>query len=131
MSEHAVVTRGVGGALRVPGRPDLPVTVLLRAGCGSPAGVRVVVLLGPDDSLEVVVPTSVLRAGLTVPTRDGDLWVSAAGAQVVVEARGLVLVLATADVVDLLVATHDGDPAHPGHADVTGPAESPRRPPGA
>ena len=130
MREHAVITRGVGGALRVPGRPDLPVMVLLRAGCDAPAVVRVVVLLGTDDSLEVVVPTSALRAGLIAPTRDGEPHVSVVGTEAVVEVRGLALVLATADLVDLL-ASHEGCTAHAGHGPTPVPTQTPRHLSGA
>lgn len=105
MSSTAVTTRGAGGVLRLPGLDDLPVPVLLRHRADEPSQVRLVALLGPDDSAELVVDRALLAAGLAAPVTDGDVQVAAAGDRLRVTVAGLGLELALADVVDLLRAT--------------------------
>ncbi|MGZ6792746.1 MAG: SsgA family sporulation/cell division regulator [Mycobacteriales bacterium] len=92
-------TRGLGGALRLPGLPELPVTVLAR--CAG-AETRLVVLLDADDSVELVLARELLTAGLGAPVADGQVQVAPSGGEVRVTAAGLDLVLAAADVAALV-----------------------------
>jgi hypothetical protein len=111
MSEPTVTTRGFGGTLRLAGQPDLPVTVLLRHTCAEPSAVRAVAVLDEDSSVDLLLERSLLTAGLDAPAEDGDVRVSSAGGDVLVEVGPLGLVLALADVVDLLLATYQAAPA--------------------
>jgi hypothetical protein len=110
MSEHTLTTRGVGGALRLAGAPDLPVTILLRHSSQQPSALRAVVLLGDDESIELVVDRTLLTAGLTAPAEDADVGVSVVGSSVAIAVGELMLLMALADVVDLLLASYAAAP---------------------
>jgi hypothetical protein len=115
MTEHTLITRGVGGALRLTGSADLPVTVLLRHSSEDPAAVRAVVLMDAVESFELLIERSLLTAGLTSPSEDGDVRVSIAGTHAVVAVGELTLLLALTDLVDLLLASYVAAPSGSEH----------------
>lgn len=106
MSEVVVTNRGVGGALCLPGRPALPVTVLLRHSSQEPPALRAVVVLDDEEPVDLVFDRSLVSEGITGRARDGVVQVRVENDRVALLVGGLTLTLPLADVVDLLLASY-------------------------
>ena len=101
--------------LRLPGEADLRVLALLRhRGC-------LVELVLDDEPVRLSIDRALLTAGLTAPTRDGEVSVSTVGQRVSVHVAGLEVVLPLLDLAELLAASYEAVPTgaeHPAVVDM-------------
>lgn len=92
--------------LRLPGEDDLRVLALLRhRGC-----LVELVLVRDDEPVRLPIDRVLLTAGLTAPTRDGEVSVSTAGQRVSVHVAGLEVVLPLQGLTELLAASYEAVP---------------------
>lgn len=113
----ASTARGMSVVLRLPGEADLCVLALLRhRGC-----LVELVLVLDDEPVRLPIDQALLTAGLTGPTRDGEVSVSTASQRVSVHVAGLEVILPLQGLAELLAASYDAVPTgaeHPAVVDM-------------
>jgi len=118
----ASTARGLSAVLRLPGEADLHVLALLRhRGC-----LVELVLVLDDEPVRLPIDRALLTAGLTAPTRDGEVSVSTTGQRVSVHVAGLEVVLPLLDLAELLAASYEAVPTgaeHPAVVDLDASCE--------